>query len=155
MLQAAITVLHTAPLGAVWVKWCAGNLATSLLRDYEPGLAQNKLPRQGKEFWEQNLEDQAPRSFPFQTGCLGEAKPELSEKLGCSSWKSQRPHTSHQAAALLAWCEEGAAGSSAQVQEELIPQLPTEAGRADWESCAAFPSWSLSLCLCACLTIQE
>lgn len=74
MLQAVITVLNTAPLGTVWVKWCAGNPATSLLRDYRLGLATNKLPCQGQEFREQNLEDQALRCFPFQSVYLGETK---------------------------------------------------------------------------------
>lgn len=38
--------------------------------------------------------------------------------------------------------------------EAPIPLLPTkQAARAGWESCAAFPSWSL--CLCTRLTIQE
>lgn len=74
MLQAVIIVLYTAPLGTVWVKWCVGNPATSLLGGYQLGLATNKLRCQGQEFREQNLEDQALRCFPFQSVCLGEAK---------------------------------------------------------------------------------
>lgn len=62
--------------------------------------------------------------------------------------------------ASLAGCGEEAGGLIAQVLEEtaklLFLRSPLlQAARAGLESCAASPSWSLSLCLCTRLTIQE
>lgn len=66
----------------------------------------------------------------------------VSEKFGCSSWKSQQPHTSHQGAAPLAWYKAGATGSSAQVQEELaeLSFLSSPLGQAEKAGRAVLPS---------------